>query len=129
MWKGQASRLSSILRQSPHLRVCVITCILARAALFTGVLRVAQFWNHLWRNCIKDWPSRRRKECRASRRKMEEIRPMASLSIAITLTMNRQPVISQAPPMWWAEAKFANWGVKTWEGRVKKASATKCRAF
>lgn len=44
---------------------------------------------------------------------------MASLSVATTLTMKEQLVISQATPMWWAGAKFANWGVKRWEGRVK----------
>ena len=32
------------------------------------------------------------------------------LSVATPLMMKWQPVISQATPMWWAEAKFPNLG-------------------
>lgn len=43
------------------------------------------------------------------RKENKESRPMASLSVAIPLT-KQKPVISQEILMWWAEAKFPNWG-------------------
>ena len=108
------------LPQSPHLRVCVITCILARAALFTGVLGWPSFRTTCGETALRIGLQGEERNAEHLEGKWKKyIKPMASLSVAITLTMKWQPVISQATPMWRAGAKFANWGVKRWEGRVK----------